>query len=322
MSARPTLAVAAVAALAALGLAACSDPTDTSSGGTSAGATASGTASSGSNITTTWGLKPVESVTKLVPSEYAGKTLNNAIYNDYPPEEFLEGKTLVGIQPDIMLALSEVMGVKLNNLSIGSFDSIIPGLVSGRYDVSSADFGITKPRLGQVDFVSEFAIGTGFATKTGSGITINSATDLCGHSVGVIAGSYFVDQVKGASEDCTKAGKKAITLQTYPNDGARILAATNGRTEITATGVDAMGYTIKSQNVPLTLQKFVYLPLEQGIALKNGSTLGPALQAAMKEIMTDGTYTKILQKWGVESIGYSSPDKVKHYTEPSQVAGS
>jgi polar amino acid transport system substrate-binding protein len=257
-----------------------------------------------------------------VPEEFKSKPISNGQYNDYPPQEFLEGQILVGIQPDIVLALSEVMGVKIDNQSVGSFDSLIPGLSTGRYDMSSADFGVTKPRLEQVDFVSEFAIGTAFATKTGSPIKVEKTTDLCGHSVGVIAGSYFVDQVNEASSECEKAGMEPITLQTYPTDGARVLAITNGRVEITAATVDAMAWVIKSESVPLTLQPLVYEPLEQGIALPNDGKLGPALQAAMKEIMNNGSYTKILEKWDVAQIGYTSPDQVKLYTEPSQLSAS
>ncbi|MEA5455663.1 ABC transporter substrate-binding protein [Sinomonas sp. JGH33] len=317
---RASFAVAAVASLAALGLSACSDPGSASNAG--GAGTASASASGGSNVTTTWGLKPVDSVAALVPAEFKDKTIQNGIYNDFAPQDFEENGQLVGIQPDIVLAMSEVMGVKVNNVSVGTFDSLIPGLSSGRYDVSSADFGVTKPRLGQVDFVSEFAVGTSFAAKTGSSITVNSETDLCGHTIGVLAGSYFIDQVNQASADCTKAGKSAITLQTYPDDGARILAVTNGRSELTATTTDAMAFVIKSQNVPLTLQKFVYEPLELGIALKKGSSLGPAMKAAMKEIISNGTYAKILKKWGVDSTAYTSPEKVTLYTSPSQLPAS
>jgi polar amino acid transport system substrate-binding protein len=319
---RSFIVVAALAALA-LGLAACADPTSIpSGGGGSPAAGESPAVGSGSYATTTWDLQPVDSVAKLVPEEFKSKPISNGQYNDYPPQEFLEGQTLVGIQPDIVLALSEVMGVKIENASVGSFDSLIPGLSTGRYDMSSADFGVTKPRLEQVDFVSEFAIGTAFATKTGSPIKVEKTTDLCGHSVGVIAGSYFVDQVNEASAECEKAGMEPIALQTYPTDGARVLAITNGRVEITAATVDAMAWVIKSESVPLTLQPLVYEPLEQGIALPNDSKLGPALQAAMKEIMNNGTYTKILEKWDVAQIGYTSPDQVKLYTEPSQLAAS
>ena len=317
---RSFFAVAAISALTTLGLAACADPTSAPSGGGSPAATGgSAGGTSGSYATTTWNLQPVDSVAKLVPDEYKDKPIKNGQYNDYPPQEFLEGQTLVGIQPDIVLALSEVMGVKIENASVGSFDSLIPGLATGRYDISSADFGVTKPRLEQVDFVSEFAIGTAFATKTGSNIKVENPTDLCGHKVGVLAGSYFIDQVNEASSECGKAGLKPIEMQTYPTDGARVLAVTNGRVEITAATVDAMAWVIKSENVPLTLQPLVYEPLEQGIAMKNDSTLGPALQAAMKEIMANGTYGKILAKWDVEQIGYTSPNQVKLYTEPSQL---
>lgn len=306
--------VAVAAVVATMGLAGCSDP-GTSSGGTSA---SGGDKSSESMVTTTWGLKPVDSVVSLVPAKFKNAPIKNGIYNTFPPEEFLEGDTLVGIQPDIALALSEVMGVKLENASVGSFDSLIPGVVSGRYDMSSADFGVTKERLQQVDFVSEFPIGTAFAVKKGSGITIKQATDLCGHSVGVQAGSYFIDQINGANGDCTAAGKDAIKLQTYPDDGARNLAISNGRIEVTATTEDALAYSIDSQSLPLELQDFVYQPVEQAIVIPDGSALGPALQAAMKEIITNGTYTKILKKWGAESIAYDSPDKVQLLTDPSQ----
>jgi polar amino acid transport system substrate-binding protein len=311
-SLRRLIAALALATVAGLGLVGCGDP--------ATGVPAGNAAAGDSKITKSWGLKPVDSVAALVPAEFKGKPLTNAIYNDFPPEEFLEGGTLVGIQPDIAVALGEVMGVEFKNVPVGSFDALIPGVISGRYQISTGDFGVTKARLGQVDFVTEFPIGTGFAVKKGSAITVDKVTDLCGHSIGVVAGSYFVDQVRAANTTCGKAGLSEITLQTYPNDGARILAITNGRVEITGTAEDSMGYTIASQNVPLVLQKFVYEPVEQAIALPNGSALGPALHAAMKEIVTNGTYAKILKKWGVEHVAYDSAGDVRLLTEPSQAS--
>lgn len=308
------IAALALAAVSSLVLAGCADPAPAGKTDTAA----SGSASSAA--TGTWGLKPVDSVVALVPAEYKGKSITNAIYNDFPPEEFLKGGKLTGIQPDIAQALSEVMGVTFDNVSVGNFDSLIPGIVSGRYQISTADFGVTKDRLKQVDFVTEFPIGTGFAVKKGSSITIDKATDLCGHSVGVVAGSYYIDQIKGANKECAAASLDDIKLQTYPNDGARILAVTNGRVEITGTNEDTMAYAIASQNVPLVLQKFVYEPIEQAIVIPNGSKVGPAVQAAMKEIVDNGTYSKILKKWGVEHVAYDSPDQVKLLTDPSQAS--
>lgn len=301
-----TLLITAVCALVVSG---CADPAPPTRGTSDAGE---------SMVTTSWDLDPVDSVVALVPDEFKQRPIKNGIYNDFPPQEFLEGKTLVGIQPDIALALSEVMGVEFENVSVGGFDSLIPGTLSGRYDMSSADFGVTTDRLKEVDFVTEFRIGTGFAVKKGSGITIDKATDLCGHSVGVQSGSYYIDQIKGADEECVAAGLDRIELKTYPNDGARTLAITNGRIEVTATNEDVLAYTIASQNVPIELQNLVYEPLEQAIVIPDGSALGPAVQAAMKEIIANGTYQKILKKWDVENLAYESPDEVLYLTDPSQ----
>ena len=299
----------ATAAVATLALAGCAEPE--SSGGGSGG-DAVDTSQEG------FGQEPVDSVVELVPDEFKDAPIQNAIYNVYPPQEFVQNGKLVGIQPDLVAAMAEVMDVEFKNASIGSFDTLIPGVVSGRYDMSSADFGVTEDRLQEVDFVTQFKLGTAFAVKEGSGITISEATDLCGYSVGVQSGSYFIDQVKAADAQCSEAGKDSIDLQTFPDDGARVLALTNGRIEVTATAEDAMAYAIDSESLPFELQEFVYEPLEQGMVVADGSDLGPALQAAMQELVSNGTYAEILEKWGITESGYTSPDEVLYLTEPDQ----
>lgn len=303
-----TLAATAVAAVA---LAGCADPEDS-------GSPTSGSDGGSSATPVGEDLEVVDEVAELVPAEFKDAPIQNAIYNVYPPQEFMEGDQLVGIQPDLVAAMAKVMGVEFDNAEIGNFDSLIPGVVSGRYDMSSADFGVTEDRLKEVDFVTEFQLGTAFAVKEGSGITIDAATDLCGHSVGVQSGSYFIDQLEEADTACSDAGKEPIDLQTFPDDGARVLALTNGRIEVTATAQDAMAYAIDSESLPFELQSFVYEPLEQGIVIADGSDLGPAIQAAMQEIVENGTYLEILEKWGIEDAAYTSSDQVLYLTDPSQ----
>jgi polar amino acid transport system substrate-binding protein len=301
----------AATAIAAVALAGCADPEDPD-GTTSGGDDGSSAAPVGED------LEVVEEVAALVPDEFKEAPIKNAIYNVYPPQEFMQGDTLVGIQPDLVAAMATVMGVEFDNAEIGNFDTLIPGVVSGRYDMSSADFGVTEDRLKEVDFVTEFQLGTAFAVKEGSGITVDSATDLCGHSVGVQSGSYFIDQLEEADAACDDAGEEPIDLQTFPDDGARVLALSNGRIEITATAQDAMAYAIDSESLPFELQSFVYAPLEQGIVIADGSDLGPAVQAAMQEIVENGTYLEILAKWGIGAAAYTSPDEVLYLTDSSQ----
>jgi polar amino acid transport system substrate-binding protein len=313
------LAVTATVGISCLLLGACSSSGSSSSSSSANSTGSTSPASSSSKITTSWGLRPDPAIEKLVPPSLKSSGISNGVYNDYPPEEFLDGNTLVGIQPDIVLALSEVMGVPIHNASVGSFDSLIPSLVSGRYAISSSDFGVTAARLKQVNFVTEFSIGTAFGVKTGSSITIDKQADLCGKSIGIEAGSYFIDQVNAVSKACAAAGLKPMSLLTYPDDGSRTLALTNGRTQLTATGQDAMAYAATSQHVPLVVQKYIYASLAQGIIVAKNSPIGPALEAAMLAIVKDGTYAKILAKWGLTSAAYPA-DQIKLLTDPSQAA--
>lgn len=261
-------------------------------------------------------LETVPAIAKLVPEKYRSG-IDNGQYNDLPPQEFLEDGELVGIQPEIVRALSQVLGVPITNQSIGTWDSLIPGLLGGRFQISSSDFGVTKERLEQVDFVTEFSLGTGFAVKKGSDIAVERESDLCGHSVGVLAGSYFVDQVKKVGEECTAAGKDAVEVMTYPTASAQILAQVNGRTEITAEGQDTLGYTVSSQKLPLDVQPLVLDSVPQGIIVDKRSGLGPALEAAMKEIVRNGTYATILERWNVADLAATEAE-IELLTEPAQ----
>lgn len=300
----PTLPLLALAGAVLLPLAGCANPSTGSSQPAGGGTAKTGTKG--------WGLSPVPAVTKLVPDDIRQKgVVNNAIYNDAPPQMFLEKNVLVGIQPDLAQAVSEVMGVKFNNISVGSFDSIIPGLQGKRYDVAFADFGVTRERMKIVDFVEQFSLGTGFALKEGAGKKITTANDLCGLKLGVLAGSYFAEQVKELDGKCKAAGKAAITLQIYPTASAAILAVTNGRTDAFSSSEDQLGYAAKQGGARLQAQSFIYKPVIQAIGVQKGSPLAKPIQAAMAELVAGGTYKKILDKWGIPGAAITSPQKVR-----------
>jgi polar amino acid transport system substrate-binding protein len=280
--------------------------------------TASGSTGSGGTASNEWGLKPAASVAGLVPSDFKDATVKNAVYNDYPPEMFLQEGKLVGLQVDLVNAAAAVMGIKLENIPVGSFDSIIPGLAGKRYDLSSSDFGVTAERVKQVDFVTLFDLGTSFAVKSGSGLTIEARDDLCGHSVAVIAGSYFIDQVKDISNECTSNGQEAIDLQTFPQQSAAVLAVSNGRVDAIGASADVIAYTAQQEAAQVDLTPYIEAPIPQGFAFQKGSGLVNPFQAAVQELIKNGTYAKIMDKWGLADLAWTDPANVKvNNTAPS-----
>ncbi len=50
-----------------------------------------------------------------------------------------------------------------------------------------------------------------------------------------------------------------------------------------------------------------YKPAPYGIALPKGSALAPAVQAGLKEMIADGSYKKILDKWQVSAGAINAP---------------
>ena len=72
---------------------------------------------------------------------------------------------MVGLDADLAAALGQVLGLKINMIN-ATFDTIIPGLVSGKYNLGMSSFTDTKERQKTVDFVSTYYVaGTSFYVK-------------------------------------------------------------------------------------------------------------------------------------------------------------
>src|SRR6185295_20316471 len=99
----------------------------------------------------------------------------------YAPNEFIDsdGKTVVGMDPDLAKAIGAVLHRKVKVVN-ATFDSIIPGLASGKYDLGMSSFTDTKEREKVVDFVTYFSAGTAFYVKAKGGPKIASLAALCG----------------------------------------------------------------------------------------------------------------------------------------------
>ena len=76
-----------------------------------------------------------------VPAKYKSKgTLTVATEAQYAPVELLasNGHTIIGLDPDLVSAIAETMGLKAR-FSDGQFEAIIPGIQAGRYDRPGED---------------------------------------------------------------------------------------------------------------------------------------------------------------------------------------
>lgn len=78
---------------------------------------------------------------------------------EFPPYESMEGGEIVGIDVDMMRAVSDKLGVELKIENM-EFDSIITAVTSGKADVGVAGMSVTEDRLKNVNFTQGYATST------------------------------------------------------------------------------------------------------------------------------------------------------------------
>ncbi len=244
-----------------------------------------------------------------VPAAMKSKgTMNVATEAQYAPNEFIapDGHTVIGMDADLVRALGEVMGLKVNMIN-SNFETIIPGLAAGRYDMGASSFTDTTEREKTVDFVDYYSAGISFYAKSSANPGVNGLSDLCGKVVAVEKGTTEQEEATKQSKICAKEGKKTVTVLSFPGQNAVNLAVSSGRAELGMADSPVVAYQIKQSNGQFKLIGKSYGFAPYGLALPKTSGMTTPVLAALKNLMASGTYTAILTKWGIESGAISTP---------------
>jgi polar amino acid transport system substrate-binding protein len=294
-------ALAALSLLSVVALAACgssnSSSSSSSASSSSAASTSTGTTAAASSSSA--GANPA--VVKLVPAAVKSKgTLTVAADASYAPDEYFasDGHTVIGMDADLSKALAAAMGLKANVVN-ATFDSIIPGLAAGKYDLGASSFSDTKEREKTVDFVDYASVGESFYTKAQGGTTIASIADICGKTVSVEKGTTEEADAGTQSAKCTKAGKPAVKILSFPDQNGANLAVASGRAQLGFADEPVAVYQVTTTKGQFKLTGAAYATGPYGIAIPKGSGLAPAVDAAMKELVQNGQFAAIIKKWGL-----------------------
>ncbi|MFC5910818.1 ABC transporter substrate-binding protein [Streptacidiphilus monticola] len=202
-----------------------------------------------------------------------------------------------GFDIDIADAVGKVLGLRIDRQQ-AAFETILPALGSGKFDVGTGNFGVTTERLKTIDFVTYIDDGQGFAVKAGSSIKpVKAITDLCGLTIGTGAGTTFQATLAAHAKDCTAAGKKPYTVQAGSDTASILLGLQQGRYDVLMSTINGIRYQAKVN--PQISFLSAYHRLDVGFAFAKGSPLTKAFQAAVNDLIKDGVYAKLLAKWGI-----------------------
>ena len=143
----------------------------------------------------------------------------------YAPNEFIapDGHTVIGMDADLAHALFPLLGLKANVVN-ATFDTIIPGLTSGKFDVGMSSFTDTKAREQQVNFVDYFTAGESFFEARHGGPKVTACEHLRPDGGGGVRHDRADRRADASPRSASPASKTAVTVLTFPDQNSANLA--------------------------------------------------------------------------------------------------
>ena len=220
--------------------------------------------------------------------------LTMATNAEFPPYEYYsEDQKVVGIDAEVAALIAEKLGMELEIIDT-DFDSIIPGVAGGKYDMGMAGMTVTDERLESVNFTASYATGVQ-AIIVPEGSPITCADDLFGD------GNYTIGVQTATTGDLYSTwdieDEGLGTVSRY-NKGADAVAA------LVAGKIDCViidnepAKAFVAANPGLVVLDTAYAVEDYAICYAKGNEkLGEKIDKALQELIAAGEVQKIIDKY-------------------------
>ena len=221
-------------------------------------------------------------------------TLVMATNASFPPYEYYDGETIVGIDVEIADAIAAKLGYGFE-ISDMDFDSIIPAIQSGKASFGMAGMTVTDERAMLVNFSEPYATGKQVViVKEDSDIT--SVDDLFAdgamHTIGVqqaTTGDLYV------TLDLVETGKAVVNP--YLSGNEAVMALLTGKVDcVVIDNEPAKAYVAANEGLKILETEYVTENYAACFS-KSNTELLEKFNQAMKELTDDGTIPAIIEKY-------------------------
>ncbi|WP_194793196.1 ABC transporter substrate-binding protein [Raineyella fluvialis] len=219
----------------------------------------------------------------------------------YAPMEYFDadGKTVIGFDKDLGDLLAGKLGVPFayNN---ATFDGLITQVNSKRFDVAITAMSDTAERQKEVDFVDYYLSGTVMIVKAGNPHALKSVDDLCGQTIalqrGTVQDGYVTTDL---NPSCEKAGKGKVSVLAFDHESEAMLQIQQDRAVAGLQDYPVAVYSAKQSGGKYETVGDQVTAAPLGIAVsKQDTQLRDALKDALQAAIADGSYAKLLDKYG------------------------
>lgn len=215
----------------------------------------------------------------------------------YEPFEFMQGNKLVGFGPDLLHALAERIGVRLDQVSM-PLSGILPGLLAGKFDLAATSLTINADRAHKIAFTRPVANVSSVVLVRADNTNIHSLDDLRGKIVGTQQASASERELVKLQEQLVASGQgfgDFKRYQAFPEIQAALLTQ-----QIDALSLPAPMAAVWMQKRPGAFR--IATPWnEQRFAAwatrPDEVELRDYLNTQLDALQADGTVGRLQQKW-------------------------
>lgn len=213
--------------------------------------------------------------------------LTMATNAEFPPYEFYDGDKIVGIDAEVAAKIAEKLGLELEIVDV-DFNSIVPGVQSGKYDMGMAGMTVNEERLESVNFTTSYATGVQVVIVPENS-NIKTIDDLKGKKIGVQEGTtgdiYCADEF----------GEESVTR--YQNGAVAVEALKSGKVDcVVIDNEPAKAYV--AANKGLKILETEYAVEDYAICVaKENTGLQEKVNDALEALISDGSVKKIVDKY-------------------------
>ena len=206
--------------------------------------------------------------------------LTMATNAQFPPYEYYEGDKIVGIDAEIAGAIAEKLGLELV-IEDMEFDSIIEAVKTGKADIGLAGMTVTPERQESVDFTESYATGVDDLFADGAsnviGVQRNTTGDLY------------------TTWDLEDAG--LATIDRYSKGADAVQALKTGKVDcVVIDNEPAKAFVAEVEGLKILETEYV-LEDYAGAMSKDNTALYEAVNAALQELIADGTVKSIIDTY-------------------------
>jgi polar amino acid transport system substrate-binding protein len=224
-------------------------------------------------------------------------TLVVAFEDDFQPFEFFQNDALVGYDVDLLNLIAQKFPFKVTQ-DVVPWTGILPGVMTGKYDVAVTAVFVTPQRLAALDMTTPVAQSVNYYLKRTRDTHIQGVKDLSGLTLGVEAGSSMLAQLPQLAAMLAKTGGKLGSVQQYQDYPSAYQDLANGRLDYVVNTQLNLTSVAKARPEVFTLGQPVSSPSYISWAMQKGnSELLELFNTALLAARKDGSMYQLQQKW-------------------------